>query len=176
MGTTALKSTLLPDELTYVVNGEERFVLDTADNLSLQSYLLKGRMLPSSDDAMKATFYLNDDQLKEFKDLQKAFGDIKNHCTTFYNGTYQDSINLASAIVHCTPELKNYLGKIIQLVDLFLDGKLSEENAESQISAVVKLLVDNITKYAEEGKKVRNPGGHKSAWVLCLEIRVEGPQ
>lgn len=154
MGSTAIKTNFMPDGLTHVVNGKERFILDSEDNLTLQNYLREGMALPSSDDAMKATFYLNDDQLKDFKDLQKAFGDIKNHCTIFHDVTYKDTVNLASDIVHCSFEIEGYLGNIIDLVNLFLDGNLSEESAESQISGLLELLIKNIGKYAETGQKV----------------------
>lgn len=156
MGMTAVKTNFMPDGMTYEVAGKERVVLDSSDNLTLQHYLLEGMVLPSTDDAIKTTFYLDDEQLESFRDLQKAFGDIKDHCTTFYQGAYLGAVNLASSIVDCSFDIEGYLGKIIKLVDLFTQGKLDEQSATDQISAVISLLIDKFNKYTESSQNVCN--------------------
>ncbi len=154
MAQTALAINLSPDGFTYELEGKQRIVLDSPDRIDLQRYLLEGMTLPSNEDAMKSAYYLDDEQMKGFTDLLRAFQDIQQHCSDFYNGAYTNSVLLSSSIVQFNLTAQTYLKGISTIADDFEHGRITSDYAEKAVTSLIKLMTDQLDKFIADSDEV----------------------
>jgi hypothetical protein len=146
--TSALKSVdISPKDMTYTTEGKTRIVLDSAERLDLQRYILEGMALPTTDKAVKSAFSIPDDKLSEFKDMITAFKAIQEHCGTFYNGAYTESVSLASAIVEFNFAAQYYLRGIEKIADDYNNKRVTAEYAEQACTALIDILLKKFNEY-----------------------------
>lgn len=154
MAEAALKINLSPSQLTYEAEGKQKLILDSADRLNLQRYLLEGMTLPINNQALKAAFFLTDGMLADFQDLLKAFQSIQGHCSVFYNGAYTKSISLASSIIEFNTSAKYYLGGISKIADDYNHGRVTVEYAEESVTALINILLKQFAGFIKDCDEV----------------------
>lgn len=148
--TATVSYDLTPKGMIYSLEGKEKFVLDSADQLDLQRYVLEGQELPADNDSLKAAYNLTDDMLEDFKDLLEAFQKIQGHCNVFYHGAYTQSVNLASDVVNFNTYAKSYLKGISQTAEAFNNGRITSDYAESAVTKLISLLVEKLDEYTKK--------------------------
>jgi hypothetical protein len=126
--------------------GGPAFALTSTNWIAIQTYVIDGLALPTTDDAFKT--YLGKgapSDLSEFKPLLDCFVGINSQCSTWQKTTYPASVSLASDIYdYGTNKAPTFYPPINKLADI-----LTADPTNADALAKMKALLDNLTADAQ---------------------------
>jgi hypothetical protein len=126
--------------------GGPAFALSSTNWIAIQTYVIDGLALPTTDDAFKT--YLGrgaPSDVTEFAPLIACFLGIHDQCSTWQKTTYPDSVSLASDIYdYGTNKAPAYYPPIDKLAD-----KLTADPTDAKSLAMLKALLDNLSADAQ---------------------------
>ncbi len=141
--------------LTVTVGGKQVFLLDSDDQIALQSYLDTATRLPTSDSGMRALLgYTTDAEGKKFADLVQVYSQIFSHCWHFKTEVFPESVFLAFLVSNYARMSFIYYDRILKVFGEFLDGTRTESSTKEIVHYTVNELRGAIHSYAAEVSKV----------------------
>lgn len=127
--------------------GGPGFILSKTEWIAVQVYVTDALALPTTDDAFKQSLGPGAPaDLSDFKQLITAYKNINDHCSTWQNTTFPNTVSLASNIYeYGTIKAPVYYPPILKEAKILQDDP---DNKEAK--AALKAILDRLTTTAKD--------------------------
>lgn len=139
---------------TASVEGGPAFTLSSTEWIAIQNYVLEGQSLPINETDFRAFLGKGaPEDLSDFIQLIKAYGDINAHVTKWQEDTFPQSVSLASDIVAYANLAPTYYNPILPLAEA-LTKNPDDVDARNKLTAILDVLIKNAEEYHANAKIV----------------------
>ncbi|RYZ22240.1 MAG: hypothetical protein EOO16_09975 [Chitinophagaceae bacterium] len=131
-----------------------KICLASPDWIRIQTYVENALSLPVTEAEFRKV--LGDgapSDLSDFKSLLTAYGNVKQHCTTWRDDTYKKSVSLASDIFAYSQMVPNYYGAINPLAQALVANP-DDTTAKNELAALLDMLAQKAKGYHDNAAVV----------------------
>jgi len=136
--------------------GGPSFALSATNWIAIQTYVLEGLALPTTDDKFKEFLGKGaPSNLSDFKPLLECFSQIHDQCSTWQTKVYPDSVSLASDVYdYGTHKAPTFFPPINKLATKLID-KPNDPDATTQLKALLTSLSTDAQQRADKATAVK---------------------
>jgi Bacillus haemolytic enterotoxin (HBL) len=136
------------------VTGAPAFILPATEWLAIQTYVINGLALPTTEAAFKTMLGSGaPSDMSPFTPLIAAYGTINTHVSGWQNDTFPASVSLASDIYNYAQQAPTYYNPILPLAQK-LTKNPNDQDSKDALKAILGVLSASATTYHDRAKIV----------------------
>lgn len=132
-------------------NGKKLLALQSKVFVALQVYVETAARVPTTNEELKEKTTIDSD-FSKFESLLKAYKNVKEHCVTFRDVTFPESVNCVSDIYTYGKDAPLFMGAVQKSLDNYNEDP---EKHRKELEQVVNKLIEDAKKYGWRATTVK---------------------